>query len=113
MFRCSRWCAVRKRQFLASLTSAQRRKNVQGAFEVKDRASVKGKRILLIDDVLTTGATAGACARAFKRAGAAQVTLLTLARRDRRAGFESSVDLQAQRRLAQGVDSEELIRRRS
>jgi ComF family protein len=76
----------------AGLTSAQRRKNVQGAFEVKDRASLKGKRVLLIDDVLTTGATAGACARALKRAGAAQVTLLTLARRDRRAAFEGSAD---------------------
>ena len=86
-----RWCAARKRpRRRPGFTSAQRRKNVQGAFEVKDRASVKGKRILLIDDVLTTGATASACARALKRAGAAQVTLLALARRDRRAGFESS-----------------------
>jgi ComF family protein len=76
----------------AGLTSAQRRKNVQGAFEAKDRASLKGKRILLIDDVLTTGATAGACARSLKRAGAAHVTLLTLARRDRRAAFEGSLD---------------------
>ena len=66
----------------AGLTSAQRRKNVQGAFQAKAR--LDGMRILLVDDVLTTGATAGACARALKRAGASHVSLLALARRDRR-----------------------------
>jgi ComF family protein len=70
----------------AGLTSAQRRTNVQGAFAVA--RSLKGMRLLLIDDVLTTGATASACARALKQAGAVQVTLLALARRDRRAAFE-------------------------
>ena len=45
---------------------------------------VEGKRILLIDDVLTTGATAAACALALKRAGATRVALLTVARADRR-----------------------------
>jgi ComF family protein len=77
----------------AGLTSAERRKNVEGAFEVGKGevgkpARLKGMRLLLIDDVLTTGATASACARALKRAGAAQVTFLALARRDRRAAVE-------------------------
>ena len=72
----------------AGLTSAQRRKNVEGAFKSGKRSPLKGMRLLLIDDVLTTGATASACARALKRAGAAQVTFLALARRDRRAAFE-------------------------
>jgi ComF family protein len=70
----------------AGLTSAQRRTNVQGAFETIPGARLEGLRILLIDDVLTTGATADACARALKRAGAAGVALLTLARRDRHEG---------------------------
>jgi len=56
-----------------------RRRNVQGAF-VADRRKVEGKRILLIDDVLTTGATADACARALKAAGAACVTLAVVAK---------------------------------
>ena len=50
-----------------------RRRNVLGAFKVPGPAAVKGKRILLLDDVLTTGATVEACARALKRAGAARV----------------------------------------
>jgi len=67
----------------AGLTSAQRRDNVRAAFEPKKR--LDGMRVLLVDDVLTTGATASACARALKRAGAAHVSLLALARRDRRS----------------------------
>ena len=57
-----------------------RRRNVQRAFHVPDPARVSGKRILLLDDVLTTGATAEACARALKRAGATRVHVLALAR---------------------------------
>jgi predicted amidophosphoribosyltransferase len=57
-----------------------RRRNVQRAFKVPDPARVAGKGILLLDDVLTTGATAESCARALKRAGAARVHVLALAR---------------------------------
>ena len=57
-----------------------RRRNVLGAFKVPDPRKVAGKRVLLLDDVLTTGATAEACARALKRAGAEQVHVLVLAR---------------------------------
>jgi predicted amidophosphoribosyltransferase len=59
-----------------------RRRNVLSAFRVPAgmRAQLRGKRILLIDDVFTTGATVDACARALKRAGAAQVDVLTVSR---------------------------------
>jgi predicted amidophosphoribosyltransferase len=57
---------------------------MSGAFRVPREGPIRGKRVLLIDDVLTTGATASACAAALKRAGARHVTLLTLARADRR-----------------------------
>jgi competence protein ComFC len=75
----------------AGLTNSNRRKNVAGAFRVSRSARIAGKRILLIDDVMTTGSTAAACASAMKQAGANSVTLLTLARVDRRfAPFESN-----------------------
>jgi ComF family protein len=59
-----------------------RRRNVLGAFRVpKEKASqLRGKNILLVDDVFTTGATLDACARALKRAGSGRVDVLTLAR---------------------------------
>lgn len=64
------------------LSASGRRRNVQGAFKVRRSrtAKVKDQKILLIDDVLTTGATAEACSLALKRAKAACVEVLTLAR---------------------------------
>jgi len=66
------------------LSDSKRRANVAGAFSVRRGVSLQGLRVLLVDDVMTTGATAAACARALKRAGAARVALLTVARADRR-----------------------------
>ena len=68
----------------ASLSHTNRRRNVTAAFGCRRPERVAGRRILLIDDVMTTGSTAAACALALKRAGAARVALLTLARADRR-----------------------------
>ncbi len=73
---------VRPTRRQVGLTRAQRADNLQGAFRVPDamRPRVEGRRILLIDDVLTTGATANAAARALLRAGAGAVDVLTFAR---------------------------------
>jgi ComF family protein len=64
------------------LSQAERARNVQGAFRVPEecRAAVAGRRLVLIDDVLTSGATSDACARALLRAGAQSVDLLVFAR---------------------------------
>jgi len=65
---------------LKGMNMLQRRKAVAGAFVVPDKVRVAGKTVVLIDDVLTTGSTADACARVLKRAGAARVELLSWAR---------------------------------
>lgn len=57
-----------------------RARNVRGAFALRRGRSVKGKRVVLVDDVLTTGATVEECARVLRRAGAEWVGVLTLAR---------------------------------
>ena len=66
----------------AGLKARERRSNVRQAFEVHPRwaSGVRGKGVVLVDDVLTTGATVEACARALQRAGASHVDVLTLAR---------------------------------
>jgi ComF family protein len=62
------------------LGPAARDRNVRGAFVVRAGRRFAGKRVVIIDDVLTTGATVEECARVLKRAGAASVNVLTLAR---------------------------------
>ena len=64
------------------LSPTARISNVRGAFTIREagREDLDGKRILLVDDVLTTGATAEECARVLKRAGAGAVDILTLSR---------------------------------
>lgn len=73
---------VRQRETASQtgLTRHQRRANVRGAFAVVRHEAIQGRSILLIDDVMTTGTTAGECARVLLRAGAKEVFVATVAR---------------------------------
>ena len=62
------------------MSHGQRRKAVSGAFTVVDPDMIKGREIILVDDVLTSGSTAEACAKALRKAGAARVELVCWAR---------------------------------
>ena len=62
------------------LSRAQRAENVQGAFRARLGAEIRGRRILIVDDVLTSGATLNAASRVLLRAGAAEVDVLVFAR---------------------------------
>jgi ComF family protein len=63
-----------------TLASRDRMANVRGAFAVADPAVVRGKKILLVDDVMTTGSTVSECARMLKKGGAAEVFVAVVAR---------------------------------
>jgi ComF family protein len=78
---------LRPTESQAGLTPRQRRLNVRGAFLVADQSKVKERHVLLIDDILTTGATARAAAQTLLGAGAASVWVATLARAQRVSGF--------------------------
>ena len=62
------------------MSPRQRSEEVKAAFSVRDPAAVKGRRFLLVDDVLTSGSTSDACARALLKAGAERVDLICFAR---------------------------------
>lgn len=78
--------ALRRRRFAGqqakSATADERRRNVEGAFEASKPQMITGARVLVVDDIATTGATLDACARTLLKAGAQEVVAVTLARED-------------------------------
>lgn len=75
-------CKLRNNRAQSATGNAQkRRRNVKGVYEAVKDAEIRGKRVLLVDDIVTTGATLSECASVLKKAGAKEVTALTVARR--------------------------------
>jgi len=71
---------VKNTKSQTGLNFKERQENVKNAFVVTDKAQIKGKKILLVDDVATTGSTINECAKALKRAGAKEVIAIVIAR---------------------------------
>ena len=71
---------VKDTPVLYALNPRQRRTSLRGAFSVSAAETVKGREVLLVDDIMTTGATARECARVLKLAGATKVWVVTAAR---------------------------------
>ncbi len=71
---------VRATEDQFTLSPSGRRKNLRGAFRVGDQKAIAGREVLLVDDIVTTGATARECALVLKRAGAAKVWVASVAR---------------------------------
>ena len=70
---------IKKSMPQMDLPAHQRERNVMGAFKVRKAKRIEGKRILLIDDVMTTGATVNECARVLKRSGSKEICVITIA----------------------------------
>jgi ComF family protein len=71
---------TRKTRYQNELLKSERLKNLKEAFRVSPRADIKDKKILLIDDIMTTGSTLGECAKTLLNGGAKSVKCFTLAR---------------------------------
>lgn len=71
---------IRKTSKQGMLTRSERMENVRGAFQIRESSAITDKHIVLVDDVLTTGATCGEIAKVLKKAGAKEVTVAVLAR---------------------------------
>ena len=71
---------IRKRNTIpqVGLSAKERRKNIRNAFSVNKAGLIKGRRVMLVDDVFTTGATARECSKVLNKAGAKEVYVITL-----------------------------------
>lgn len=95
---------VRKRETISQtgLTRHQRRANVRGAFAAVRKDRIAGQSVLLVDDVMTTGTTAGECARVLLKAGAKEVFVATVARATKEVQSGQAFAAAAEQRGIQG-----------
>lgn len=71
---------VKETQTQSTLSKTQRKNNIKGAFQVLDKTKIENKKVVLIDDIYTTGNTVNECSRMLKKAGAKQIVVVTIAK---------------------------------
>ncbi|MDD4003135.1 MAG: ComF family protein [Clostridia bacterium] len=81
---------VKESSFQKNITAANRQKNVKGVFLLKEKDKVKGKNVLIIDDIITTGSTLSECAKVFKSGGAKNVWCCTFSAVKAEIAFDKS-----------------------
>ena len=91
---------VRDTNALFAMDPSARRKSLRGAFRVVNAEAVRGREVLLVDDIMTTGATARECSRVLMRAGAAKVWVVTMARAQGAARTADEITLGVPRGVA-------------
>ena len=64
----------------STLSKSQRKENIKGAFQINNEARIKNKKIILIDDIYTTGSTVNECSRILKKSGAKEIIVVTIAK---------------------------------
>jgi len=84
---------VRDTNALFAMNPSVRRKSLRGAFRVENAEAIRGREVLLVDDIMTTGATARECSRVLMRAGAAKVWVVTMARAQAEVGVARMTDV--------------------
>jgi ComF family protein len=96
---------IRRRptQSQVGLTREQRMENIRGAFRVVDASGIRGRNVIVVDDVMTTGTTLSECARTLKRAGAERVWAATVARTFHSARLTAASD-QGERETVEEVE---------
>jgi ComF family protein len=100
---------TRETESQIGLTSHQRRENMRGAFAVDGAKDIKGREVLLVDDVYTTGTTATECAKVLRRAGAAKVWVATVARTLKLASNIESFDVSKFQGFKDEMESAETV----
>ena len=71
---------IKNTKLQSTLNKTERKTNIKNAFYLKDNKNIKGKKVILVDDIYTTGSTVNECSKVLKKAGAKEICVITIAK---------------------------------